>query len=135
MRPRLVEQYKQLDGEARQVGQDIVAAEGRAQEAMQGAVQAATPGGGGARPLPTGWQETREPGSGQTYYVHAASGLTAWERPKRLQPGWEQSADESGKPFFFNAATNETRWEAPEAVGGSGGGGGAGDIRNAMAEV
>ena len=30
------------------------------------------------------------------YYVHAANGLTAWERPKRLQPGWEQSADESG---------------------------------------
>ena len=111
---------------------------------MQGAVQAATPGGGGGGgggaggALPVGWQETREPSSGQTYYVHAASGLTAWERPKRLQPGWEQTADESGKPFFFNASTSETRWEAPEAAGGGGGGGGgggAGDIRNAMAEV
>ena len=106
---------------------------------MQGAVQAATPGGGGGAggALPVGWTEAREPGSGQMYYVQTASGLTAWDRPKRLQPGWEQSADESGKAFFFNSATNETRWEAPEAAGGGGGGGGggAGDIRNAMAEV
>ena len=49
-----------------------MAAEGRAQEAMQGAVQAATPGGSGGAggALPVGWTEAREPGSGQMYYVH-----------------------------------------------------------------
>ena len=126
----MVEEYKRIDAEARQAGQDIVAAEGRAQAAMQGAVSAATPGGG----LPLGWQESRDPSTGQTYYVNASSGVTAWERPKMLQPGWEQCADDSGKPYFYNAASGETRWEAPEAAGG-GGGGGAGDIRSAMAEV
>ena len=107
----MVEEYKRIDAEARQAGQDIVAAEGRAQAAMQGAVSAATPGGG----LPLGWQESRDPSTGQTYYVNASSGVTAWERPKMLQPGWEQCADDSGKPYFYNAASGETRWEAPEA--------------------
>ena len=80
IRPRLIEQYKELDAGARQAGQDVVTAEGRAQEAMQGAGQAATPGGGGG-PLPPGWQETREPGSGQTCCSMVKRAVLAAVRP------------------------------------------------------
>lgn len=40
--------------------------------------EAAAPAGGA---LPEGWVEALDPGSGRSYYVHAASGTTSWEHP------------------------------------------------------
>jgi hypothetical protein len=32
-------------------------------------------------PLPSGWAEDVDPGTGKTYYVHGASNVTTWDRP------------------------------------------------------
>jgi len=37
--------------------------------------------GGGAAPLPPGWQEAVDPASGKTYYMNHISKETAWDRP------------------------------------------------------
>lgn len=30
---------------------------------------------------PTGWQETKDPGTGKTYWFNAATGQTTWDNP------------------------------------------------------
>lgn len=77
-----------------------------------------------AEPLPDGWTENLDPGSGNKFYHHATTGETSWERPRpvaaaagALPAGWTENVDPgSGNKFYHNAATGETSWERPEST-------------------
>jgi len=80
--------------------------------------------------LPEGWAEHPDPGSGRTFYHHAASGTTSWEKPQPtpaaavpapaatgLPEGWAEHVDPgSGRAFYCKAASGETSWEKPVDV-------------------
>ncbi|CAE8588997.1 unnamed protein product [Polarella glacialis] len=97
-------------------------------------VPAAAPANGG---LLAGWQEHFDAAAGKSYYFHAATNKTQWEKPLApalaaaapapapaapapapagLPPGWEEHSDAAaGKSFYFHPATNKTQWEKPAA--------------------
>jgi hypothetical protein len=84
------------------------------------------------------WEETADPGTGQTYWYNNVTGDTSWENPYnydatqavdsypgslvelkpkigKLPPGWQNTEDpETGKPYWFNPGTNEVSWDRPE---------------------
>lgn len=70
-------------------------------------------------PLPVGWEETKDPASGKTYYFHRASGRTTWDRPRHetkssLPPDWEEIVDQnSGRLYYYNRITKKTTWDRP----------------------
>lgn len=37
-------------------------------------------------PLPSGWLERTDPGSGKVYYINKALRMTVWNRPKASDP-------------------------------------------------
>jgi serine/threonine protein kinase len=91
--------------------------------------------------LPDGWEEFVDDSSGRTYYHHAATQQTIWERPKAaksgksvqfkanvveavveierkpeepLPEGWEQFEDtNTNRPYYYHAASGVTVWERP----------------------
>lgn len=75
-------------------------------------------------PLPAGWAEHTDPGSGNKFFYNAGTGETTWERPKNtaaattaLPEGWTEHLDAgSGKNFYYNASTGQTTWERPQAA-------------------
>lgn len=77
-----------------------------------------------ANPLPAGWTEHFDQGSGRAFFHNATTGETAWERPGGAAPaaggglpeGWAEHTDPgSGRVFYYKAATGETSWEKPAA--------------------
>ena len=80
--------------------------------------------------LPPGWTEHVSESSdpGKTYYHHAETGETVWEKPTaasnddaELSPGWTAHVSESsdhGKTYYHHAESGETVWEKPTAAQG-----------------
>lgn len=71
-------------------------------------------------PLPTGWTQHADAATGKSYFHHAGSGQTTWERPaplpEALPAGWQEHMDaSSGKPYYHNLMTGQTVWERPAA--------------------
>ncbi|XP_063694630.1 E3 ubiquitin-protein ligase NEDD4-like isoform X1 [Bolinopsis microptera] len=75
-------------------------------------------------PLPEGWTEAQDPGSGRLFYIDHNSRTTSWVRPKSrtdglfaalgpLPTGFEMRYTRSGRPFFINHRTKETTWHDP----------------------
>merc|ERR1719261_718974 len=75
-------------------------------------------------PLPHGWALLVDPATGQTYYHHAATGVSQWERPEDLAApqgeaaglpaGWACHIDpDSGCPYYRCAATGASQWDPP----------------------
>ena len=87
--------------------------------------------------LAPGWTSAVDPGSGNTYYVHA-SGQTTWDMPTApmaeasmapppppagpppgtmaqiMPPGWTSAVDPaSGRVYYANATTGATSWTYP----------------------
>jgi hypothetical protein len=74
-----------------------------------------------AEPLPDGWREVEDPGSGKTYYHHRLTSQTQWTRPDgaskpaaALPDGWDEVKDpSSGRVYFHNRHTSATQWTRP----------------------
>lgn len=75
-------------------------------------------------PLPEGWTESLDAGSGNKFYHNASLGETTWDRPAPQPPvmlathyplpdGWTEHSDETGNVFYHCLATGETKWERP----------------------
>ena len=58
-----------------------------------------------------GWEEIATDDG--TYYYHAATGTSTWERPAELGEKWVAHLTDDGKRFFCNATTGETSWDPP----------------------
>ena len=89
-----------------------------------------------AKPLAEGWVEEVDATTGKTYYYHAATNQTSWERPmekpiepaappvsvpmeppspKALPAGWVAEVDATtGKTYYYHAERQETTWEFPK---------------------
>lgn len=87
--------------------------------------------------LPEGWASAADP-SGHTYFYHALTGESSWERPaaqqnetqqhddqhekdnhhQQLPEGWFACAagDGSGSVYYYNASTGESTWALPVAA-------------------
>ena len=69
-----------------------------------------------------GWTEHKAP-DGRTYFYHAASGQSTWEKPDGLktkaelllsQCPWKEYTSDQGKVYFHNKVTNESVWTIPK---------------------
>ena len=64
----------------------------------------------------SGWEAIDTP-EGSTYYYHAASGESSWERPAALDGdahnGWVAMLTEDGRRYFYHAADGRSSWTAP----------------------
>ncbi|XP_075439096.1 NEDD4-like E3 ubiquitin-protein ligase WWP1 isoform X2 [Ascaphus truei] len=65
-----------------------------------------------AEPLPTGWEQRKDP-HGRTYYVDHNTRTTTWERPQPLPPGWERRVDDRGRVYYVDHNTRTTTWQRP----------------------
>eukprot|EP00062_Callorhinchus_milii_P017713 gi/632970400/ref/XP_007901630.1/ PREDICTED: NEDD4-like E3 ubiquitin-protein ligase WWP1 isoform X2 [Callorhinchus milii] len=63
-------------------------------------------------PLPTGWEQRKDP-HGRTYYVDHNTRTTTWERPQPLPPGWERRVDDRGRVYYVDHNTRTTTWQRP----------------------
>jgi len=81
--------------------------------------------------LPDGWKQFVD-SQGRTYYHHARSGKSQWERPEKeewdrpeawtpqyvehpvLPKGWQKLVDEQGRTYYFDELTRKTQWERPD---------------------
>jgi hypothetical protein len=81
-------------------------------------------------PLPNGWAQAIDPGSGRVFYKNHLTRQTSWTRPaapqvqqsRPVQPqsahaalpqGWEQAYDQTGRVYFKNQYTRQTQWTRP----------------------
>ena len=81
--------------------------------------------GGVPSTLPDGWTAHQDNSSGRTYYHHAASGTTSWERPAQEPTGIGGSGDskdddggaehEAGLQAEHEAAKHKAQWTAAAA--------------------
>ena len=94
---------------------------------------------GDAGALPEGWAELHSSEHNASYYYHAMSSQTLWERPKRasaqkanakakaaasadvadgaLPEGWEAlHSPEHGATYYHHAASSQTLWERPQSA-------------------
>ncbi|XP_043921927.1 NEDD4-like E3 ubiquitin-protein ligase WWP1 [Protopterus annectens] len=63
-------------------------------------------------PLPSGWEQRRDP-HGRTYYVDHNTRTTTWERPQPLPQGWERRVDDRGRVYYVDHNTRTTTWQRP----------------------
>ncbi|XP_015668581.1 NEDD4-like E3 ubiquitin-protein ligase WWP1 [Protobothrops mucrosquamatus] len=70
------------------------------------------PGNTTIEPLPTGWEQRKDP-HGRTYYVDHNTRTTTWERPQPLPPGWERRVDDRGRVYYVDHNTRTTTWQRP----------------------
>ncbi|XP_063155518.1 NEDD4-like E3 ubiquitin-protein ligase WWP1 isoform X4 [Candoia aspera] len=70
------------------------------------------PGNTSIEPLPTGWEQRKDP-HGRTYYVDHNTRTTTWERPQPLPPGWERRVDDRGRVYYVDHNTRTTTWQRP----------------------
>ncbi|KAM4029491.1 NEDD4-like E3 ubiquitin-protein ligase WWP1 isoform 2-T3 [Anomaloglossus baeobatrachus] len=63
-------------------------------------------------PLPSGWEQRKDP-HGRTYYVDHNTRTTTWERPQPLPPGWERRVDDRGRVYYVDHNTRTTTWQRP----------------------
>uniref|UniRef100_A0A8D0HKY4 E3 ubiquitin-protein ligase n=1 Tax=Sphenodon punctatus TaxID=8508 RepID=A0A8D0HKY4_SPHPU len=70
------------------------------------------PGNSGSEPLPSGWEQRKDP-HGRTYYVDHNTRTTTWERPQPLPPGWERRVDDRGRVYYVDHNTRTTTWQRP----------------------
>ncbi|KAM9308410.1 NEDD4-like E3 ubiquitin-protein ligase WWP1 [Gastrophryne carolinensis] len=68
--------------------------------------------GSTADPLPSGWEQRKDP-HGRTYYVDHNTRTTTWERPQPLPPGWERRVDDRGRVYYVDHNTRTTTWQRP----------------------
>ncbi|XP_073535646.1 NEDD4-like E3 ubiquitin-protein ligase WWP1 isoform X2 [Phyllobates terribilis] len=68
--------------------------------------------GSAAEPLPSGWEQRKDP-HGRTYYVDHNTRTTTWERPQPLPPGWERRVDDRGRVYYVDHNTRTTTWQRP----------------------
>ncbi|XP_069813499.1 NEDD4-like E3 ubiquitin-protein ligase WWP1 [Dendropsophus ebraccatus] len=68
--------------------------------------------GTAAEPLPSGWEQRKDP-HGRTYYVDHNTRTTTWERPQPLPPGWERRVDDRGRVYYVDHNTRTTTWQRP----------------------
>jgi hypothetical protein len=69
------------------------------------------------------WQEHKAP-DGRTYYYHAATKKSSWDKPAELKtPGeaacpWKEytASDGSGKKYYFNTQTKKSVWTMPDEL-------------------
>ena len=79
-----------------------------------------------ASALPDGWRAMNDETTGRTYFFHAESGESKWERPsekrdakiaaqeKRLRDNpWKKQTDEEGRTFYWNKISGVSQWTAP----------------------
>ena len=87
--------------------------------------------------LPNNWEAIYDEASDDTYFYHAPTGRTQWDRPAMprvggpkppprkpkaaatqlsdLPPGWEAAVEkESGDTYWFHVTTGATTWEKPQ---------------------
>ncbi|KAL1006720.1 hypothetical protein UPYG_G00075890 [Umbra pygmaea] len=70
------------------------------------------PNAGTPDPLPSGWEQRKDP-HGRTYYVDHNTRTTTWERPQPLPPGWERRVDDRGRIYYVDHNTRTTTWQRP----------------------
>ncbi|KAI7789692.1 NEDD4-like E3 ubiquitin-protein ligase WWP1 [Triplophysa rosa] len=66
----------------------------------------------GPEPLPSGWEQRKDPHS-RTYYVDHNTRTTTWERPQPLPLGWERRVDNRGRIYYVDHNTRTTTWQRP----------------------
>ncbi|XP_056593824.1 NEDD4-like E3 ubiquitin-protein ligase WWP1 isoform X3 [Triplophysa dalaica] len=66
----------------------------------------------GPEPLPSGWEQRKDP-HGRTYYVDHNTRTTTWERPQSLPLGWERRVDNRGRIYYVDHNTRTTTWQRP----------------------
>ncbi|XP_073719715.1 NEDD4-like E3 ubiquitin-protein ligase WWP1 [Misgurnus anguillicaudatus] len=66
----------------------------------------------GPEPLPSGWEQRKDP-HGRTYYVDHNTKTTTWERPQPLPLGWERRVDNRGRIYYVDHNTRTTTWQRP----------------------
>ena len=84
-------------------------------------IATAPPASSSAKSNGTGWEEHTAP-DGRTYYYHAATKRSSWDKPPEMKTAgeaacaWKEytSADGSGKKYYFNTQTKKSVWEMPE---------------------
>ena len=59
-----------------------------------------------------GWEEIHTEDG--TYYFHAATNVTTWDRPLELGERWVAHLTDDGVRYFCNELTGDTTWEAPQ---------------------
>ncbi|XP_065115062.1 NEDD4-like E3 ubiquitin-protein ligase WWP1 isoform X2 [Paramisgurnus dabryanus] len=72
----------------------------------------AQPTPAGPEPLPSGWEQRKDP-HGRTYYVDHNTKTTTWERPQPLPLGWERRVDNRGRIYYVDHNTRTTTWQRP----------------------
>ncbi|XP_067234277.1 NEDD4-like E3 ubiquitin-protein ligase WWP1 [Chanodichthys erythropterus] len=70
------------------------------------------PPAAGPEPLPSGWEQRKDP-HGRTYYVDHNTRTTTWERPQPLPLGWERRVDNRGRIYYVDHNTRTTTWQRP----------------------
>ncbi|SCU88666.1 LAME_0E00716g1_1 [Lachancea meyersii CBS 8951] len=69
----------------------------------------------------SGWNEAHDP-EGRTYYYHAETGETTWDKPSELyteleqqldKHGWKAGETEEGQIYYYNQETGQSSWEVP----------------------
>jgi len=70
----------------------------------------------------SGWSVHRTE-DGRTYYYHAATGTSSWERPSEAagsgmpaatDDAWEVRQADDGRTYYYHAETKKTSWTVPE---------------------
>lgn len=84
------------------VSEDEVARHGSIEPGASGGVasglfESLAPDDDVQKSLPNGWEEARDPDSGEAYYYNALTGSTSWERPVDEATGSEQLVDDLRK--------------------------------------
>lgn len=72
----------------------------------------------------SGWAEHTS-NTGETYFYHAETQVSTWEKPLELQTPaeivlldipWKEYKTPEGLTYFHSAVTNETKWDPPQIV-------------------
>ena len=70
------------------------------------------------------WTEHKAP-DGRTYYYHAGTRQSSWEKPEELKSEaekllsecpWKEYTSENGKVYYHNTATKESVWSIPKEL-------------------
>ena len=136
--PRRGETVWELPGGAARGERDVAFAAEVAGAAAHASEVAAEAGAAEALPsvgssaLPAGWEAHHSEAHGATYFHHAATATTVWQRPTSddavgggappLPVGWTALHDSaSGRAYYHHAASQRTLWEHPARSAGAAG--------------